>query len=329
MEAEKGEEKEAEMIDGKQLGAVGFRKLGTPYSEMDCQAFVEWCLKQCGLDKNLAGSNAWFREVRSHGEVMTPEECVRELGTVPPGAFLFIVEHDGGEPAKYKPDGLGNASHIGIVTGKGEGAIHSSASRGCVAESKFQNRTISGGWNMVGLYDQVVFDFTVGGGMDPGGDPEPAPAPAPTPAPVKEYATVWSENDLPVNTRKGPGRNYTQSMAGKIPVGETVEILKRTTNNGEEWCQIRVQDKHGATWTCWMMGKFLAADAGPVMDPEDSFQENPEPVENPEEPDAENNADSGDDVIITLQMTRPEAELLLRVVDNLCWKLVQVTGGRG
>ena len=82
MEAGQGEEKEAEMIDGKQLGTVGFQKLGTPYSEMDCQKFIEWCLEQCGLKKDLAGSNAWFREVYNNGVIMTPEECVKQLGTV-------------------------------------------------------------------------------------------------------------------------------------------------------------------------------------------------------------------------------------------------------
>lgn len=311
------------MIDGKQLGAVGFQKIGTPYSEMDCQAFVEWCLRQCGLDKNLAGSNAWYREVRSHGEVMTPEECVRELGTVPPGAFLFIVEHDGGEPAKYKPDGLGNASHIGIVTGKGEGAIHSSASCGCVAESTFRNKTISGGWNMVGLYDQVAFDFTGGGGKDPGEDSDPVPAPVP--APAKEYATVWSENDLPVNTRKGPGRNYAMSMAGKIKVGETVEILKRTTNNGEEWCLIRVKDRHGASWTCWMMGKFLATDAGP--DPDLPADHGGDISTGPEDDIPADGADG--DIQITLRMTREEASVLLSALDGISWQLVQILGGRG
>ncbi len=139
------------MINGKALAEAGFSYLGVSYSKMDCQAFVEQCLRDCGLEKNLAGSNAWFREVATHGAVMTPEECVRQLGMVPPGAFLFILAQDGGEPAKYRPDGLGNASHIGIATGRGEGAIHSSASRGCVAESRFRNKTISGGWNMVGL----------------------------------------------------------------------------------------------------------------------------------------------------------------------------------
>ena len=159
------------MIDGEKLGDVGFKYLGTPYSQMDCQAFVEKCLEDCGLYKNLAGSNAWFREVMNHGAVMTPEECVQELGKVPKGAFLFILKQDGGEPAKYKGDGIGNASHIGIVTmPRGEGAIHSSSSKGCVCESKFKGKTISGGWNRVGLWDKVAYDYGAGSGEpDPSG----------------------------------------------------------------------------------------------------------------------------------------------------------------
>ena len=99
------------MIDGKQLGNVGFQYLGVPYSTMDCQKFIEKCLADCGWRIDLAGSNAWFRKCVREGWVGTPEECVRKFGTTPDGSFLFILEHDGGEPEKYKPDGLGNASH--------------------------------------------------------------------------------------------------------------------------------------------------------------------------------------------------------------------------
>ena len=148
------------MVYGKKLAEAGVKYLGVSYSKMDCQAFVEQCLRDCGLEKNLAGSNAWYREVAAHGAVMTPEECVERLGFVPAGAFLFILEQDGKEPAKYRKDGLGNASHMGIVTGQGEGAIHSSASRGYVTESRFQNKTVrNGGWNRVGLWDQISFDY--------------------------------------------------------------------------------------------------------------------------------------------------------------------------
>lgn len=164
------------VVNGDQLGSVGFQYLGVPYSKMDCQAFVEQCLRDCGLNRNLAGSNAWFREVRSHGWVGTPEECTSIYGGVPTGAFLFILKHDGGEPEKYKADGLGNASHIGICTGTtGEGAIHSSSSKGMVCESKFKGKTIpNGGWNRVGLWDSVDYiNFS---------PQEPAPKPVPAPS---------------------------------------------------------------------------------------------------------------------------------------------------
>ena len=237
------------MINGKQLAEAGFSYLGVPYSKMDCQAFVEQCLRDCGLEKNLAGSNAWFREVWNRGAVMTPEECVRQLGTVPPGAFLFILAQDGKEPEKYRKDGLGNASHIGIVTGRGEGAIHSSASRGCVAESKFRNKSISGGWNRIGLWDPVSYDYGSSGVSESGGSVQ-TPSES---APAAEVARVCSENGLPVNTRKGPGKHYDLSKAGKLSVGTLVEVLKRQG----EWVRIRCTDKNDAVWTCWMMGKYL------------------------------------------------------------------------
>lgn len=155
------------MVDGNKLGDVGFEKIGTPYSEMDCQAFVEWCFRKCGYSKDLAGSNAWYRYILQHGAIMTPEECVRQLGTVPKGAVLFILENNGGEPAKYKPDGLGNASHMGLSTGtRGKGAIASSKSRGGVAESEFHNKSIKGGWNRVGLPDFVAYDYGAGSGTE-------------------------------------------------------------------------------------------------------------------------------------------------------------------
>ena len=228
------------MINGEKLAQAGFKYLGTPYSQMDCQAFVERCIADCGIRKDLAGSNAWFREVMSHGAVMTPEECVQQLGTVPPGAFLFILQQDGGEPAKYRPDGLGNASHIGIVTGQGEGAIHSSASRGCVAESKFRNKTISGGWNRIGLWDQVSFDFD--GAI-------PVPGPEPDPDQETLTATVVAPSGKNVNLRQSP--STAAALVDRIRLGETVTVLTA----GQDWSQVKWK------WhTGWMMSKFLMFD---------------------------------------------------------------------
>ena len=263
------------MIDGAKLAGTGFRYLGTPYESMDCQAFVEQCLRDCGLEKNLAGSNAWFREVMNNGAVLTPEECVKQLGAVPPGAFLFILKNDGGEPAKYKPDGLGNADHIGICTGQGEGAIHSSASRGCVAESRFAGKTIHGGWNRVGLWNKVSYDYAASVPASPGG-PELRSG---------GTAVVFSENGKPVNTRKGPGTQYALSGAGKIPVGAKVEILSRKGG----WARVRCADERGARWFCWMMEAFLLP-------------------ENPEETEALENRYT----VTVPSLTEAQAEELLR-----------------
>ena len=79
-------------IDARALAQAGFRYLGRSYQEMDCQGFVERCLADCGNHTDLSGSNSWFRECLKNGWVGTPEECRKEFGNVPVGAFLFILE---------------------------------------------------------------------------------------------------------------------------------------------------------------------------------------------------------------------------------------------
>ena len=62
------------MATGEEIAEAGFKYLGTPYSVMDCQAFVEKCLADCGIHKNLAGSNAWYRYIMQNGWIGTPED---------------------------------------------------------------------------------------------------------------------------------------------------------------------------------------------------------------------------------------------------------------
>ena len=224
------------MIDGNKFGEVGFKYIGTPYSVMDCQAFVEQCAHDCGNSIDLAGSNAWYRYIMKNGATMTPEDCVKQLGCVPKGAILFIVEHDGKEPDKYKPDGYGNASHMGICTGdKGKGAIHSSASRGCVAESDFKGKTIkNGGWNMVGLWDEVSFDYS-------GGD-----TPEPLPAETAIVGNVPEGRRQDVNLRAKPSTNAR--LIDRVPCGEIVEVI----SHADDWSKIEWRGEIG-----YMMTQFL------------------------------------------------------------------------
>lgn len=128
---------------------IPYAKNGASLSAMDCQGLMEYCLRQVGISKTWKGSNAMYRDMAWIG---TPEECKKTFGRIPIGAWLYIWDNNGGEVARGYKDGLGNASHVGVYTGEGLGAVHASQSRGKVAESKFAGKTIpNGGWNRVGL----------------------------------------------------------------------------------------------------------------------------------------------------------------------------------
>lgn len=220
------------MTTGMSLAEAGFKYLGTPYSEMDCQAYVERCLRDCGIRKDLAGSNAWYRLVMREGWVGTPEECKAMFGFIPVGAFLFILKQDGREPAKYIGDGIGNASHIGIYTGKGEGAINSSSSRGCVCESRFRGKSINGGWNRVGLWNKIDYGKTINSILNGGkGNMEP-------------YQAQVIGGRL--NLREQPSTSAERIC--QIPDGTIIEVTDETG----DWAKVNYGGREG-----WVRKDFL------------------------------------------------------------------------
>lgn len=196
---------------------------GRSYDEMDCQKFVERCLRDIGIREDLAGSNAWFRAMTWTG---TPEECKASFGRIPTGAFLFILAKDGKEPEKYRSDGIGNASHIGIYTGTGKGAWHSSKSQGGVCESSFKGRTINGGWNRVGLWDALAYDIDIG-------EKEKKMAE------MQERVTFCAANNSPINMRAA--KNSKAARVAEIPQGETVQA----EITGDEWTWVHWAGKAG------------------------------------------------------------------------------------
>lgn len=229
------------MVQAAQLARAGYTYLGRLYSEMDCQAFVERCLRDCGLSINLPGSNAWYRKMTWTG---SPEECKQRFGSIPPGAFLFILEQDGKEPEKYRKDGIGNASHIGIYTGTGKGAIHSSASKGCVVESRFVGKTIRGGWNRVGLWDQVAYNIPINTQIN-----------KEEVEPMEEYqAVVIGEGVL--NLRVRPDKS--SSRITQIPVGTEVTVI----GESDGWCKINFGDRTGFVMAQYLQRK---TDAGEMI----------------------------------------------------------------
>ena len=293
-------------IDAVAFSWAGDKYLGRPYSEMDCQAFVEQCMADSGLRMDLPGSNAWYRQMTWTG---SPEECKKRFGEIPKGALLFILLQDGREPDKYKPDGIGNASHIGIRTGRGEGAIHSSSSRGCVAASKFQDKTIpNGGWNRVGLWDRFDYGAKINALLDGGADPEPADPDEPGEDETMQRATVWAANGKPVKmraSRKEGTAGY--KLYEELPVGTVVEVISR----GDEWSQISYGTRSG--W--WMKSVFLVF-GDVVVEPGGQDDFGPDDLA----------ADPDDEVTLSMTLSRKDAETLLTLVDRISWELVQMIG---
>lgn len=211
------------------FAAQGSQYLGTSYAAMDCQAFVEQMLRDVGVNHNWSGSNAMYRDMAWVG---TPEECRDKFGCIPVGAWLYILSDNGREPAKYKGDGLGNASHVGVYTAEGKGAIHSSSSRGCVAESAFSGKTIpNGGWNRVGLCKLLDYGGDVTAILNDNSK-EMIPVAIST-------ATVATSGGT-LNLRAAPSRNGKVMAA--IPNGSQLEVLEKTS---EDWWKVSHGGKEG------------------------------------------------------------------------------------
>lgn len=228
------------MPNANDLAKAGCKYIGRSYQEMDCQKFVEKCLSDIGAGKDLAGSNAWYRAMTWKG---TPEECKAFFGEIPKGAFLFILENNGKEPEKYRHDGIGNASHIGLKTGMsgsemvrlaeeggvvnarkynfGNGAIHSSQSRGAVCTSNFKDKTIRGGWNRIGLWDRIDYGEAINAKLHSGNTPSEDTTPDAEPV----MGTVFASSGTTVKLRQRPSTGC--GLYWDVPIGETVEVLKQ------------------------------------------------------------------------------------------------------
>ena len=262
-------------ISAIDFSLAGDKYLGRSYEEMDCQAFVEKCMADVRYRRDLGGSNSWYRECMKQGWVGTPEECMKQFGSVPKGALLFILEPVGPKtPAKFRDDGVGDVTHMGIVTGRNDGAIHSSSSRGCVATSKFKGKTIpNGGWNRIGLLPVFDYGNTVNWVIEHSGFGQESKE-----EPIKEETSmnviIQAENGGAVKLRQSSDpKRSGYSIWEEIPSGTRAEVLQ----SGENWSRIRVGNRSG-----WMMSRFLVADDGDVpAEPELSETDlsEPEPVE--------------------------------------------------
>lgn len=134
------------------------------YDNVDCQAFCELVLKDIGVRKsngavyNWKGSNDIARNACSW--IGTKEECIKQFGFIPLGAWAFIWDNTGKEKERGYYDGLGNYSHIGIYVG--DNIVRDSTrykdSKGNYVRNGPSNRALSA-FNRIGL--AKMLDFTV------------------------------------------------------------------------------------------------------------------------------------------------------------------------
>lgn len=132
---------------------------GIPYSKLDCQAFVEKVLEDCGIRKpdgsvyNWRGSNSMWRNALTWKGTIA--ECLHRYGEIPLGAWVFIIKNDGGEKEKGYNDNRGNASHVAIYC--------NTSSNECVRDSTRSTKTKRDGvgYRSIDAFTHVGLPFMI------------------------------------------------------------------------------------------------------------------------------------------------------------------------
>lgn len=256
--------------------------VGYTYDELDCQAFVEHCVRQAGGRMDYLGTNDMARRAAWLG---TLDEA-RAQGRLVPGAGLLIREAtEANLPARYAGDGLGDFSHVGLYVGENAltdtdkngrrracDVVHSSATMGRVAGSTLQN-----GWTHALWFSEIDYAVTAGAGAGAGGTGTgnagagtsgagngevtsgtntgvtgTTPAPGLTAGAVPAaYATVTSPDGGPVKLRKSASRG--ESLYWLVGAGARVRVER--TRDG--WSLVTALCTDGYTRRAWMMDAYL------------------------------------------------------------------------
>ena len=262
--------------------------VGYTYDELDCQAFVEHCVRQAGGRMDYLGTNDMARRAAWLG---TLDEA-RAQGRLVPGAGLLIREAtEANLPARYAGDGLGDFSHVGLYVGEDAltdvdkngnarscDVVHSSATMGRVAGSTLQNgwthvlwfpeidygasgSTLANGWTHVMWFQEIDYGNDAGLGVDQGADSGDVAnggmdmsdeLTAGTPAQSAErYAVVVSPDGGPVKLRKSASAEET--LYWLVNAGARVQVERER----DGWALIRAICTDGYTRRAYMMAQYL------------------------------------------------------------------------
>ena len=254
---------------GKSVAAAAVQAVGVGYAydEMDCQAFVEHCVRQAGGSMDYSGSNDMARNAVWLGTL----ENAKAAGKLVPGAGMLIHEDtEANLPAKYRGDGLGDFSHVGLYVGENAltdtdkngksrscDVVHSSATMGRVAGSTLKN-----GWTHVMWFAEIDYGVDVQPGVEVGaeisqgtGTSDDSVADgltAGTPsASADRYATVVSPDGNPVKLRKSASAEET--LYWLVNAGARVQVERER----DGWALIRAICTDGHTRRAYMMSQFL------------------------------------------------------------------------
>lgn len=216
---------------------------GITYDQMDCQEFVEYCVRECGGELDSRGSNDM---VRNHCAWLGTLENAMAEGKLVKGAGLLIWREENEKlPDKYRGDGFGDFYHVAFYVGEKAlydqdkngksrlcNAVHSSETMGRVAGT-----TTANGYTHVMLFDCIDYGMdTAGLGLGAAAESiindEPdesvndvdrtdAGKAAPLAAPV--YVRVETANGGGVNIREKPQKGAITKYAA--PVGTRMLLL--------------------------------------------------------------------------------------------------------
>ena len=133
------------------IQAYSYRNSHIPYSELDCVHFVNRVRTDLGLQSMLNGTNSLWRSNNLTWKGTLSEAYTRwnvtSWNQLPQGILLFRIKAETDPtyneppiPSRYYMDGVGNVTHVGIMTGLGQGVMQSGGYGGRgVHESGWQN----------------------------------------------------------------------------------------------------------------------------------------------------------------------------------------------
>lgn len=147
------------------IQAYSYRDSGIPYSQLDCIHFVNQVRIDLGLPSMLNGTNTLWRSNNLTWKGTLAEAYARwqvnGWRDLPQGILLFRIKPETDPtynsppiPSKYWMDGIGNVTHVGIMTALGDGIMQSGGYGGKgVHQSGWQN----GYWTHAALQMDVSY----------------------------------------------------------------------------------------------------------------------------------------------------------------------------